>query len=85
MLARLPAVVQDVGVIAAGVFEGVGEGGETVESPVVLDCLGQLADGEGEPRWVHGEVGRRNLVFEFFPQSLLHRARRPSRAFNVNP
>jgi hypothetical protein len=31
MLARLPAVVQDVGVIAASVFEGVGEDRQAVE------------------------------------------------------
>ena len=31
MFARLAAVVQDVGVVAASVFEGVGKDGETIK------------------------------------------------------
>jgi hypothetical protein len=32
MLARLPAVVQDVGIVTAGVFEGIGEDRQAVEA-----------------------------------------------------
>src|SRR5262249_21263206 len=44
MLARLSAVVQDVGIVAAGIFEGVGEDGQAVEGSVVVDRLGQGDD-----------------------------------------
>src|SRR5262245_2962898 len=45
MLARLPAVVQDVGIVAAGVFKGVGEDGQALEGfLIVVDGLGQGGD-----------------------------------------
>ena len=50
VLARLPAVVQDVGVVAAGVFEGVGEDGQAIEGTFVVDGLSQGGDVAGEPR-----------------------------------
>jgi hypothetical protein len=34
-------MVQDVGIIAAGVFEGVGEDGKAVEGAIVVDGLTQ--------------------------------------------
>jgi hypothetical protein len=39
MLPRLAAVLQDVGVGAAGVFQGVGEDGQAVEGPFIVDGL----------------------------------------------
>jgi hypothetical protein len=50
MLARLPAVVQDVGIIAAGVFEGVGEDGQAVEGAVIVDALCQSDGVSCSPR-----------------------------------
>ena len=44
MLRRLSAMVQDVGIIAAGVFEGVGEDGKAVEGAIVVDGLGKGGD-----------------------------------------
>ena len=49
MLARLPAMVQDVGVIAASVFEGIGEDGQAVEGAVVVDGLSQGGDVRRSP------------------------------------
>jgi hypothetical protein len=42
MLPRLAAVIQDVGVIASGVFEGIGEDGHPVEGTLVVDGFGDL-------------------------------------------
>ena len=36
---RPAAVVEDVGVVAAGVFEGIGEDGQVLEPPFVLEGL----------------------------------------------
>jgi hypothetical protein len=42
-------MVQDVGVVAAGVFEGVGEDGQAVEGAVVVDGLGPGGDVRRSP------------------------------------
>ena len=42
VLAGLAAVIQNVGVGAAGFFEGVGQNGQAVEGAIVVDRLGQL-------------------------------------------
>src|SRR5262249_43800714 len=55
MLAGLAAVVQDVGVIAGGVFEGVGEDGKTVEGAVIVDGLGQCGDVRRSPGRIDGD------------------------------
>ena len=44
VFSRPAAVVQDVGVVAAGVFEGVGEDRQAVEGAVVVDGLGKGGD-----------------------------------------
>src|SRR5438132_1130557 len=49
MLARLPAMVQDVGVGAAGIFEGVAQDWHAVEGFVLVDRLGKVNDAGGEP------------------------------------
>jgi hypothetical protein len=49
VLARLAAVVQDVGVVAAGVFEGVGKDRQAVEGAVGVDRLGQSNNVAGQP------------------------------------
>jgi hypothetical protein len=49
MLARLPAVVQDIGIVAAGVFESVSKDGEAVEGSVIVDGLGQGGDVRRSP------------------------------------
>ena len=54
MLPRLAAVIQDVGVVAAGVFEGVGEDGQAVEGPFVIDGGGKGNDGGSEPDGIDG-------------------------------
>jgi S1-C subfamily serine protease len=58
VFARFAAVAQDVGVVAAGVFEGVGEDRQAVECPFVVDrpCdLDHRAVIPIQPSWVHGE------------------------------
>jgi hypothetical protein len=45
VFAGLTAVVEDVGVGAAGFFEGVGKHRETVESTLVIDTLREFRDG----------------------------------------
>jgi hypothetical protein len=59
MLTRLPAMVQDVGVVAAGVFEGVGEDGHSVKGAVVVDGLGQGGSVSGPPS---GGTGTRTAL-----------------------
>src|SRR5258708_3777539 len=49
------AMRQDVGVGAARFFESIGEDREAVEGARVVDCLGQLASGRGEPGGVRDE------------------------------
>jgi hypothetical protein len=49
MLPRLAAVIQDVGIVAARVFEGIGEDGQAVEGAFVIDGGGERNDGGGEP------------------------------------
>ena len=49
MLTRLAAVLKDIGVVAAGVFEGIGEDREAVEGAVVVDGLGKGSDIGSEP------------------------------------
>ncbi len=51
----LAAVVEDVLVVAAGYFEGVGQDGKAVKGSVVVDALGQIdhrAVVPVEPCWV---------------------------------
>ena len=52
-------MVEDVGVGAAGFFEGVGQDGQAVEGPIIVDALGQLDDRALVP--VHW--GHRGLAF----------------------
>ena len=66
VLAGLPAMIQNVGVGAAGVFEGVGEDGEAVEGTVGVDGFGELRDGGGEPRAI--EVDGAEGVADNFSQ-----------------
>jgi hypothetical protein len=42
-------VGEDVGVVAAGLLQGVGQDGEAVERPFVVDGLGQPDDIRGQP------------------------------------
>jgi hypothetical protein len=42
-------MIQDVGIGAAGVLQGVGEDGESVEGTIVIDRLGETDDGRGKP------------------------------------
>jgi hypothetical protein len=44
MLALLAAVVQDIGISAACLFEGIGEDGETIESTFAVDGLREPAN-----------------------------------------
>ena len=44
MLAQLAAMAQNVGVGAAGFFEGVGQDWQPVEVAIVIDRLRHLAD-----------------------------------------
>ena len=52
MLARLTAMVQEVGVGAAGVFQGVSEDWKAVESTVLVDGFGKLRHRVGKPGWI---------------------------------
>ena len=47
------AVTENVGIGAAGVFQGVGEKGEAVEGAIIVDELGHLGHGPVVP----GEAG----------------------------
>jgi len=40
MLAGLAAVIEDIGVVAAGVFESVGEDWKAVEGSLIVNTLG---------------------------------------------
>src|SRR5262249_42219256 len=51
----LPAMVQNVGIIAAGVFEGIGENGKAVEGAVVVDGLTQGSDVRCTPGELEGD------------------------------
>jgi hypothetical protein len=52
MFPRLSAVIQDVLVGAAGIFEGVGQDRQAVEDAVVVDGLGKTGDRGREPGMV---------------------------------
>jgi hypothetical protein len=55
MDAWLPAVVQDVLVRAAGVFQSVGQDGHAVEGAVGVNRLGDGGDGGGQPGALEGD------------------------------
>jgi len=55
MLTGLAAVVEDIGIGAASVFEGVGEDGEAVEGAVSVDGIGEALDGRRFPSQVEGD------------------------------
>ena len=55
MLAGLAAVVKDVRIGAAGVFERVAEDGHPVEGPAVVDGLCQRDDGGRLPGGIDGD------------------------------
>jgi hypothetical protein len=54
VFAGLAAMIQNVGIGAAGFFEGVGQNGQTVESAVVIDRLSQLRESAFVPRQPSG-------------------------------
>src|SRR5262245_38259109 len=49
------AVVQDVGVVAPGLFEGVRENRHPVERPLGVDAVGERDDRFGEPTGIEGD------------------------------
>ena len=49
MLARLAAMGEDIGVVTASFFQGVGQDGQVAEAAFVVDGLGQLVDGSSIP------------------------------------
>src|ERR1700722_5220008 len=58
MLPRPAAVVEDVLVVAAGFFQGVGKKGHVGEAAVVVNGLGTFWDRgfvPGKPCWVEGD------------------------------
>jgi hypothetical protein len=65
MLTALPAVVEDVGVCAAGFFQGVGENRETIEGAVGIDGLGESDKLGGLP--VVRDCGRSKRLGEDVP------------------
>ncbi len=57
MLPRLAAMVQNVGVSAARFFQTVGQDGQAIEGPVLVDRLGQFKDAAaapGHPKGIDG-------------------------------
>jgi hypothetical protein len=57
MFASRPTVAEDVLILAAGFFEGIGENRQTVESTVVVDGLGHSRDRTvvpGQPGGIDG-------------------------------
>jgi hypothetical protein len=69
----MAAVVEDVGVCAAGYFKGVSEDGQTVECPLVVDGLGEFGDGAiipGQPRRVD-DCGTEGVAEDFTHQDSL--------------
>ncbi len=58
MLAGLAAVIQNVGVGAAGFFKGIGQDGHTVEGTLIVDGLGDFLHRAvvlGQPRAMDGD------------------------------
>ena len=73
---RSPEVAQDVGVVAAGFFQGVGEDGEAGaiefarrQGTLVVAGLGEGDHGWSEPGWIDGDgsEGVAENVMEKFP------------------
>jgi hypothetical protein len=44
MRSRTSEVIQDVGVVTARVFEGVGEDGQSIEGPSIVDTISEASD-----------------------------------------
>jgi hypothetical protein len=55
VFARLPAVVQDVGVVASGVLERIGQDRHPVECSLSVDAFSQSDGGFGTPRSFNGD------------------------------
>jgi len=70
VLARLPAVVQNVWVVATDIFEGISENGQVRESAFVIDGLGERHDIPGEPALV-GEDGTEGVAKDVTKQHSL--------------
>src|SRR4051794_13148993 len=49
------AVVQDAGVVAARVLQGVGQDGQVVEATVLVDGIGEGRDGGRPPGGIEGD------------------------------
>jgi hypothetical protein len=50
VFAAAAAVIQDVGIVAAGFFQGIGQDGQLFESPPVVDVLSDVSDASRIPR-----------------------------------
>jgi hypothetical protein len=48
-------VVEDVGVVAAGILQGVGQNGHPVKGVLGIDAFGKQNDGGGEPSGVKND------------------------------
>ena len=55
MRPRSPAVVEDIGILAPGILEGISEDREAVEGTLGVDTFGEGNDGRGEPGGVEGD------------------------------
>ncbi|HEV3436887.1 MAG TPA: hypothetical protein VG122_05990 [Gemmata sp.] len=55
MLARLSAVVQDVGIVATDILKGIGKDGHSVEGSLFVDASCKSNNGGSEPRVVDGD------------------------------
>jgi hypothetical protein len=61
VLAGLAAVIQNVGVGAAGFFEGVGQDRQSVKCTLVINLLGQLSHNARfpyQPRWIKNHTAK---------------------------
>ena len=59
MRPRSPAVIEDVGVLAPGILESVGEDREAVEGPIGVDAFGEGENGGREPGEIEGDAVER--------------------------
>src|SRR5690349_5601475 len=55
VLATRPAMRQNIGVVAAGLLQRVGEDGQAAEGTVLVDAPGGAVDGRGAPGRVEGD------------------------------
>jgi hypothetical protein len=82
VLARLTAMVQDISIVATGVFEGIAEDRHALEGTLVVDGLGQSEDDGGAPGGIEGNCSLSITALDFdFVQFKQNAMRHPTIRF----